>query len=264
MQGKKTSGFTIIESMLFLAISGVLVVSLIAGTGVSINIQRYRDAVETLKAHIQNQYDEISSVHNDRDDSWYCTSNADTDRGAASEDRGQSQCVLLGRYVTIQGDTIKTSSVTARLVDGSIAVGNDIDRMRDSYVLGLSSVYQDETTLEWGASIKWPSAGDSESRTGNEARDIAILIVRSPDSGLVYTFTSDDVPEEPSNNSLKSMIVAASEVPGRAPRTICIEPGGIVLTNVMAVYLSEFANGPNSVETRTNDFLESLGDSTRC
>lgn len=264
MNSKRTAGFTIIESMLFLAISGVLVVALIAGTGVSINIQRYRDAVETLKAYIQNQYDEITSVYNDRDNSWYCDNSAQTDKGAASEDRGQSQCVLLGRYLTIDGDTVRSASVTGRLVDGSIATGNDINRLRDSYVLGISTVYQDETTLEWGASIKWPSAGDSESRTGNDRRQIAILIVRSPDSGLIYTFTSDNVPEEPGNNSLKSMIVAASEVPGRAPRTICIEPGGILLTNVMAVYLTEFANGPNSVETRTNDFMESLGDSTRC
>lgn len=264
MGGKRVAGFTIIESMLFLAISGVLVVALIAGTGVSINIQRYRDAVETLKSHLQNQYDEITSVYNDRDNSWYCDNQAQTERGASSEDRGQSQCVMLGRYVTIKGSTMKTSSVTARLVVGGPATGNDVDRLRSNYVLGISTVYQDERPLEWGASIKWPTAGNNESQTGNADRNIAILIVRSPDSGLIYTFTSDNVPDNPDNNTLRSMLIAASEIPGRAPRTICVEPGGIVLTNVMAIYLTEFANGPNSVETRSNDFMQSIEDPTRC
>ena len=53
MKRVASRGFTIIEVMLFLAITGLLAVGVLATVGNSINVQRYRDAVVTLQTEVQ-------------------------------------------------------------------------------------------------------------------------------------------------------------------------------------------------------------------
>ena len=45
---KLSGGFTIIEVMLFLAVSGVLAAGILATVGGTIGAQRYRDAVDSF------------------------------------------------------------------------------------------------------------------------------------------------------------------------------------------------------------------------
>jgi len=66
MVTKTQGGFTVIEVMLFLAVTGLLAVGILVGSGVAIGQQRYRDSVNTLKSYIQQQYSEVTSVINNR------------------------------------------------------------------------------------------------------------------------------------------------------------------------------------------------------
>src|SRR4029450_12347478 len=98
MGTKTQSGFTLIEVMLFLAVTGLLAMGILAGSGAAINQQRYRDSVNSLKSDIQQQYSEVTSVINSRGANWECNANgviSDTG-GPAGEARGRSDCVMLG------------------------------------------------------------------------------------------------------------------------------------------------------------------------
>ena len=59
-------GFTIIETSLVVAISGLLAVGLMIGWSRNINIQRYNDSVETFKSDIQAVFDEVQNPTNTR------------------------------------------------------------------------------------------------------------------------------------------------------------------------------------------------------
>jgi prepilin-type N-terminal cleavage/methylation domain-containing protein len=254
-------GFTIIETMLVLAITGVLVAGVFVGIGTSINVQRYRDSVQTLKNLLQTQYAEITSVLNDRNDQWSCDAQATTS-DSGSVDRGQTDCVLLGRLVTINQSDITVYSVLGRQV-GSAATTNDITSLTTNYVLNVSSVEVVSDSLEWGAAIAWPASG-AGGRSPTMPRQISILYLRSPDSGQVYTFTSDQAPDAPTPQDLRSMVVAGQLVPGQAQRTICINSNDVLVTDDYSIIIASFASVPSAIETSTNNLLQQQGVTTRC
>lgn len=252
MGTQKTRGFTIIETMLFLAISGVLIVSMVAGVGVTIQIQRYRDAVETFKSQLQDQYSELASVKNERDNTWTCDNLAQTVENG-NEVRGQSRCVLLGRYMTIVSSTVTIYSVVGYPATNQSTIGNDIAKLRANYTLNISTVTKEESTLEWGAQIAWPSQG-TEAQSPTTPRSIALLFIRSPDSGQIYTFSSDAVPVAPTPDSLRAMLVAGETIPGQVARTLCIDSGGALTAGDSSIFIYPYANGPSSIETRSDAF----------
>lgn len=252
------AGFTIIETMLFLAITGLLIASMLVGVGTSINVQRYRDSAMSLKSLLQDQYSQITSVNNSRDGSWSCDSAAQTSQTGTKEARGQSDCVILGRYITIADSDVAIVPVTG-VQPSFVPVGNDIAILK-SYNFGISSSGEQKSTLDWGTKIAWPATG-SGSRNPTTPRSIAILIVRSPDSGSVYTFTSNDISP---TNDLKSMLVAGASIPGQAERTICVDPNGLLITSKLAIFIHSFATNSSAIESRSNDIIQSLGGDTRC
>jgi type II secretory pathway pseudopilin PulG len=269
MGTQKTRGFTIIETLLFLAISGVLVIAMLAGVGVTIQIQRYRDAVETFKTLLQDQYSELASVKNEeRTAEWSCGSQAETvEGGTGAKERGQSDCVILGRYVAITGADVTMYSVVG-YPSGSTTTGTDIAKLRANYVLNISTMTKEETSLEWGAEIAWPRSGGG-SQTPQTPRSVSFLFIRSPDSGQVYTFTDNTAFETPTPATLRDMVVAGVAIPGQSDRTLCIDSGGALANADSSVYVSAFATGPSSIETRSNAFIadptsSSMDKTTQC
>lgn len=260
------AGFTIIETMLFLAITGVLIATMLVGVGTSINIQRYRDSVTSFKAFLQSQYSDLTNVSNDRDNTWRCTSAATTTQSGTSEDRGQSDCVVLGRYISINDSTITVATVNA--YQTSAATGSDIAILNAGYTLGLSTINQQTTTLEWGTSIAWPASGTgSRGALPTTPRSIAILIVRSPDSGAIYTFTSDSVPPiaNVNNAALKAMLVTGvGALPSQQERVVCLDSKGLVIAANIAVVIHAYAASETAIETRSNDIMTTLGSTTQC
>jgi type II secretory pathway pseudopilin PulG len=250
-----TRGFTIIETMLFLAISGVLIVAMIAGTGASINIQRYRDATETFKSLLQNQYGALTSVENDRTNNWSCSSLAASEDGG-NEARGQSDCVLLGRLLTVVDSDISIYNVLGRPLTNSGPASDDIAELSNNYVLNISTVSKDTQVMEWGTHIAWNRLDPpNPARTHTTPRELSMLFIRSPSSGQIYTFHSDIVDGNPSPGSIKSMLVSGATIPGRAARTICIESNGLFVSADLSVYVSAYATGPSSIETQSNSFI---------
>lgn len=246
-------GFTIIETMLVLAITGVLIAGLLVGIGSSISNQRYGDAVSSFKALLQDQYSRVSNVSNDRDADWTCAANATPVQAGGGIAPGQSDCVLLGRYVGVVNGDISMATIVG--YENSTAAGtNDITELKDNYTLGVSTSSVETTTLEWGAQIAWPKSGGGF-RNPTTPRSLAIFILRSPNSGTTYTFTSDTVVDvaDISSATLKAMMVqTTASYPGQGARTICVDPGGVGVPEILAVNISSGASAPGAIETRSN------------
>ena len=66
MKTRNRSGFTIMEVSLFLALSGFLMVGLIASANMSVNRQRYSDSVNSVSDFLRGIYTDVLNVSNDK------------------------------------------------------------------------------------------------------------------------------------------------------------------------------------------------------
>jgi type II secretory pathway pseudopilin PulG len=232
--GKQTqSGFTIIEVMLFLAVTGLLAVGILVGSGVAIGQQRYRDSVNNLKSFIQQQYSEVTNVINGRGQNWDCSPSAEITEGSGQA-RGTSECVLLGRLIAIDdtGTTITASNVVGYRTPGAPTAASDILELKDNYRLGISPIEQETEDVAWGAQVV-------RQKTTNPM-PLSILIVRSPLSGTLFTFTKDNVQID-----LNSMIAEANT---SATKDLCINAdAGTFVGRRMEVRIDPYAASQSAI-----------------
>lgn len=235
MTDRRHNGFTIIELMLVLAISGSLVAAILVGSTTAINQQRYRDSVTSLKSFIQNQYDQVSNTLNDRAGTEGCTANATI--SGTPELRGTSDCVIIGRLVTMaaNGTDLKAVDVLAYRASGAIVPPGttDLAELR-TYKLGVSAANADSDTVAWGAKVVSPNT--------TNAYGFSMLIVRSPQSGSIMTFTASGAP--PVNGPL-GLVTAPNNA---ASRDLCVDPGGYSLTKRMEVQIRSAATSQGDIQ----------------
>lgn len=139
--GVRRAGFTIIEVMLFLAISGFLLVGILAGTGAGIARQRYNDSVQNVAQILREQYSAVINTQiAERENSDVCYSPSPdelmsggqiTDKALANyydgngnlkvnNGRGRTACLVYGVMITLGGDG-------GEVVQASSLIGKDID-----------------------------------------------------------------------------------------------------------------------------------------
>lgn len=260
-------GFTIIETMLVLAITGILIAGLLVGLGSSISNQRYLDAVYSFKSLVQDQYSKINNVTNDRDTNWTCAANATpVQNGTSGTAPGQSDCVLLGRYIGIEKDQVTMATVVGHPKSVKASSGT-VSSIVSGYTLGISTSSIETTPLEWGAQIAWPSSGGGF-KSPTTPRSLAILLIRSPENGTSFTFTSDTVQPIDAVSSLTltaMMQTTVTSSPGQGPRTVCLDPGGgLIVPEKLAVYIGAGASGPGSIEVRSKALTAAANGDTQC
>lgn len=246
MAGYSRAGFTIIEVMLFLAITGALAVAILVGAGASIASQRYKDAVATLQSDVQQQYEDAVSVVNDRQVAI----------DGCTENRGRSDCVLLGKLMTItSGGRISQYRVygvePGRSANPSAAYRDEYDVLR-SYVPRVVDANAQESDMEWGTGIARPTRGEG---AGSAPLDIGILVLRSPQSGLVYTFTREDA-------TITELTDLINVDAANRRRNICVAPSGWTVADTLALTLAANAASANAIEIRSNNMMDSEG--TEC
>lgn len=212
----RDTGFTLIETMLFLAITGLMVAGMLAGSWVSINSQRYRDSITSLQSELQGQYSQSQNSSNSIGSNFKCDSQAVVSAGTT--ERGQSNCYILGRYLySTDGSTLHETTVIgyissdneAKLTSGMA----DYTALTNYYTLntlsnssGVVSYGSSDYTPQWGANLRSVTAGAGYSA-------FSILIVRSPTSGTIRTFVDPQHGLSPNPTNLKSLIKQASVVP---------------------------------------------------
>lgn len=246
MTHRYKEGFTIIETMLVLSITAVMVVALLVGVSANINSQRYRDSVNGLKSLIQEQFSGTVNVQNEiKPTQISCDSNANVQTSGQTRPRGQSDCVLMGRYIEIVQNQVTTSSVVGIYDSSTSSSVNDVALLQstDMSILASSS---ETSSLEWGTAIAWPSSGPG-AKSPKTPRSMYVLILRSPVSGSVYVFNSD------TKIPLTNMIVDSDATPGRAEQIICIDSGGLVIGNGLSVFINGSATSESDIQFRSND-----------
>lgn len=227
-------GFTIIEISLFVAISGLLAIVLLGGWSLTINSQRYKDSVDTLQSYIQQQYDLVYNVENGRDNSLDCTTDSKVQDG--STPRGQSNCVVLGRYVRLSNGKDFTSSAVVGYEPDRLDASSDnemLKKYKPRVVTQQINLSENALTIPWQA-VAVRQGGDA-------ALDLAIVILRSPSSGIVHTYI---VPG--SDNNLATVPDAGNET----AQFFCVKPDSIVQGGRQAVFIPKYAASANAIETR--------------
>lgn len=177
----KRGGFTIIETMLVIAVGGLLTAGLLAGAGLTITKQRYRESVISLQAFIQDGYNLTVVSQNDRDGKWSCKP-AGVEPADHGDNVGQTDCLLVGRYITVNDSGVmKNQGVIAYQNKGTI---KEDDSLTDVYNFFVSDQNTLEQPIAWSSWITKPSAPADKS-------NVSILILRSPLNNAITTYSLD-------------------------------------------------------------------------
>lgn len=178
--GNWQKGFTIIEVVLVITISGLMAAGIMIGVSSSINRQQYRDSVQSFAAFLRSEYSKVINVENNREkiDGTACSM-----LGATNASRGQSDCVIVGRYIQTEGDvnnnygkSYASYAVYARKVGGDWRYARTDGK-------GVNKNDITKYDMDWSAKSKF-------SNMANNKANIAILMYRDPDNGNIIIRTN--------------------------------------------------------------------------
>lgn len=178
-------GFTLVEVSLFLAITAAIFVSIAVGTQNSIFQQRYNDAVQNFAEFLRSVYSQVMNVQ--------------------SEGDGRSGYAIYGKLVNFEDDENGNNKITTYNVIGDVAEddlgnGNVLDRLKKLNAdvalnkgVGEDIKYEPVGFVEdyrprWASQIQTTKGWDEK----YEVFTGALLIVRHPSSGTVYTYSSNE------------------------------------------------------------------------
>lgn len=177
-------GFTLVEVALFLAITGVLFVGITVGVQNSLFQQRYNDSVQSFAEFLRSVYSGTMNVQN-------------------KIPGGRSNMAIYGKLVTFGQDKNledgENSDNAVYVYDvigkvGDIGVGNvlgALDGLGANVMLAENDRaapvgFVEEYKTRWGAGLeKTECSGTGCKFVG------ALLVVRHPQSGIVYTYVMD-------------------------------------------------------------------------
>lgn len=242
-----TDGFTIIEVILFLGISALLIATMLGGWSLTINSQRYKESKRTLQAFIQEQYNLVYNVQNGRDANLSCVFNGTkltiTDTPVDNLPAGQTDCVVMGRYIYVQNGTKLTVSSIVGLDQVPDTTHSDSQQIKDFKAQQVASNVADGLTrsnldVPWGATIVGQH-GDST------ARSYIIAIIRAPSTGIVHTYT-----EETSTQKDVTQIVDNAHEQNAV--YLCMDPGIVINGPRTGIMIDALASSQTNVKTAPN------------
>lgn len=191
MGEKSKFGFTLIEVVLFIALSGALIVGIITSTSISINKQRYNDSVQSFAEFLRNIYSEATNVQNIIDD--------------GKNEHGRSEKAIYGKLITfgesynLDGKLNNDNSIFVYNIIGDISsnpIGEDALSSLSKLNANIGEVIVGEginqLSLIGSAYAYTPTYGARiEQTNSNDLFKGAIMVVRSPLSGTFYTYILD-------------------------------------------------------------------------
>jgi type II secretory pathway pseudopilin PulG len=183
MVGSRQAGFTIVEISLFMAITGMLFLIAVLGTGNTIRTVRFTDSGRSLEAFAQKQYDDLINGLNNRDNQVSCNNGTiDTTTGSAL---GTSNCLLIGKLVvfTQSSPDVKVYNVVGT-EPGSVNYAQSDDALISAFApKTITTTAVASYTVPWGAPlVGFKRLSDSTATNG-------LLLIRSPKSTRIVSYT---------------------------------------------------------------------------
>lgn len=194
MSSFKRHGFTLIEVSLFLAISGLLLIGIIAGTQSSISAQRFKDSVQNFAEFLRSVYSEVNNPQN------------------TGTNMGRSDYAIYGRLIsfgqkrTTTGAIIPDYEQRIYVYDvigqsDSIGTGSVAEALRAAnanVIIENKDASGNTTSVSFAGNVReyiptWGAAIDDAGKTNGTPYAGSILIVRHPRSGTISTLVSSDV-----------------------------------------------------------------------
>lgn len=185
-------GFTLVEVSLFLAISGLLLIGIIAGTQNSINAQRFKDSVQNYVEFLRAVYSEVENPQ--------------------SPGNGRSDYAIYGRLISfgqttaLDGTSISNNEQKIYVYDvignsnsiGTGSVTTALKAANANVVFENKDAAGNVTSVSFAGNVReyeptWSSAIDDATKTNGTPYKGSILIVRHPSSGTISTLVSSRV-----------------------------------------------------------------------
>ncbi len=227
-------GFTVIEVMLFLAVTGLIMSVLLVGVTTGLNNERYKDAVNSYVNFWQGQYNDVINVNNGRAKDNPCLSGKILSDGTHTDaGRGTSNCTIVGRLIhSIAGSAQVSYAPVYSTVDPTTLPVHPNDT--DKQVLASAGLIVDPTSqtydLGWGTSLKTTLGAPS---------NFSILIVRMPTTGVLHTYVL--------SQSMKTPADIVMNGTTNKEYVMCIESAGLVASGRLGVTLQADAVNSSGV-----------------
>lgn len=213
----KQSGFTIIEVLMFIAISGLLLLGAMAGISGSITSTRFNDAVNSTTSFIQSQYGAVASGRNSRLPNVDCNAGAVTSGGSVA---GMTDCVILGRLVefSVGGTAIKSRYIVGK--DTAVtATGDTAAVVAAGATIPVSST-DTNFSVPWATKINKMSSGVSNVNY--------LAIIRSPVSERVLFYSFQAGANLTSLNATPTTSMLITDANLNRPVSVCLWDDGFV------------------------------------
>ena len=239
MGRQQQAGFTIIETVLFLALSVGLFAVLMVGIANGVTQERYKDSVQSFVRVFQRQYALATTIKNDRSDEWSCGVVLKRNSQASSLP-GTTRCLIVGRFIQLRDGTHITAGnlIGYNVNEQRLAQAKgDIEALTHAMNLttlgeadGVDTSNDVVTEIDWGSKAR---IIDTRGDALGDGRRFTMAIVRSPLSGEILTFAVGDTTNDWSGRVLtpeayRQRLSACIEPSGplNLPRTAVIVPGG--------------------------------------
>lgn len=183
MVGSRQAGYTIVEITLFMAITGLLFVIAVLGTGNTIRSVRFTDSGRSLEAYVQKQYDDIVSGLNNRSDQVSCNAGAiDT---TTSQTVGTSNCIFMGRLLQFKQGS---PTITTYNVVGTEPVNVNYSQSDEQLVIAFAPQTVNNTGVTT-YDVPWGAPFTGFKRLNDSTAANALLLIRSPSSTRIIGYT---------------------------------------------------------------------------
>jgi len=221
-------GFTVIEVILFLAISAMLFLIAFAYTNGTINNTRFTDESDRLTSFLQNQFSSVKSIESQRDDSVTAKcQDSDTAKAPGASD----SCMVLGKllYFDKTSGTISTSTIVSDAVV-SQATTSELEAIRalnPRVLTDSTTVVKVDTTYSLSSQMSFT---DLQYLAATTNTFNSLIIVRSPESESVYMAVMDvasgDSPSAYNPSGIKDALLTSGNKVNK-PVLICAKEDGL-------------------------------------